>query len=451
MNYNRPPYHHGARHHSYVLRIVSLSILTSLANTRSSNLFRRCVQCPPESPGCPTNCAPDEGCQLISASCDQCAHTICAKNGALPGQLNEPKSATSAAPIAGGVVGGIVGLALISFLLWWFWLRPKRKAAQQWQNEKRSTVASGPRRSLNSRRSIASTVFSRASNIIPIAYIPGVTVRSPPESPGLVPPVPALPGSSPNTSNEPEQHFFMPSDLRASTWSDASSVNNRISLSPSLARTTYYGGEAEVVPPVPAQHAFRAQANMVSVKSGNNTPAVSTKSPAVQQVSKMGSSSIVAKSMTARPIEIKKQGSGPRVPTLGNLARKSASTTPSTTTSESSVPVFFDEKELVSPVESEKMLVEDEVAVKPKPSFATMAQRSSSVSGISRIMPSDGPLSGSNNHRHSKSEGLNAMIEQALRDAAGSTMKRPELKTQDSGPFSDAHEIDGKENSPRYD
>lgn len=351
-------------------------------------------------------------------------------------------------------MGGVAGLAVISFLLWWFWLRPKRKAAQAWQSEKRSTIAPSQRRSMNSRRSVASTVLSRASNVIQIAYIPGVTVRSPPTSPGLVPPVPALPGASPNPSsngNEPEQHFFMPSDLRASTWSDASSVNNRISLSPSLARTTYYGGEAEVVPPVPAQHAFRAQANMVSVKSAGNTPALSGKSPPVEQVSKMG----IAKTVTARPIEIKKQGSSGRVPTLGNLAKRaSLSKTPSTTTSEKSVPVFFDEKELVSPIESEKEVVspdEDPLAVKPKPSFATMStHRSSSMSGISRIMPTDGPLgSGTpNTHRHSKSEGLNAMIEQALKDAAGSQMKRPELKKHDSGPFSDAHEIDGKENSP---
>jgi len=419
------------------------------ANTRNFNLFRRCVQCPPESPACPPTCPTGEGCRLISYSCDACAHTICAKD-VLPGQLNESNSSSSKAPIAGGVVGAIAGLVIIGLLVWWFWLRPKRKAAQSWQNEKRSTMRSAHQQSVHSRRSVASTVLSRASNVIQIAYIPGVTVRSPPQSPGLVPPVPSLPGSSPNANNEPEQHFFMPSDLRASTWSDASSVNNRISLSPSLARTTYYGNEAEDVPPVPAQHAFRAQAAMVSVKSANNTPALSGKSPAVQQGSKMGNSSIVAKTMTARPIEIKKQGSNPRVPTLGNLAKENSKST-SVSASEKSVPVFFDEKEIVSPVVSEKEVVspDDPFSIKPKPSFATMnSQRSSSVSGISRILPIDGPLASGNTHRHSKSEGLNAMIEQALRDAAGSTMKRPELKKQDSSPFSDVHEIDGKESTP---
>lgn len=291
--------------------------------------------------------------------------------------------------------------------------------------------------------------MTRASNVIQIAYIPGVTVRSPPDSPGLnAPPVPSLPRGAPGTDGPivgPEQHFFMPSDLRASTWSDASSVNNRISLSPSLARTTYYGGEAEEIPPVPAQQAFRAQANMVSVKSVPNTPALSQgRSPTVQQSSKMANSSIVARSGVARPVEIKKQGSNPRVPTLGNLARQQSNKTNSMSVSESSVPVYFDEKELASPIESEKEVVSPITVDMPMKPFA-MNQRSSSISGLT----SDGPLSGSSNtHRHSKSEGLNAIIEQALRDAAGSHMKRPELKTHDSGPFSDAHEIDSKENRP---
>jgi protein OPY2 len=424
----------------------------TIAANHSFNLFRRCVNCPNETPSCPPSCGSDESCQLISASCDVCQHTICAKNGALPGQLkNEESSSSPTGPIAGGVVGGVVVLALIGFLIWWFILRPKKTSTQSWPDEKRSTMRAGDRRSTHSQRSVASTVWSRASNVIQIAYIPGVTVRSPPESPGLVPPVPPLPTGGPGANGQmggPEQHFFMPSDLRASTWSDASSVNNRISLSPSLARTTYYGAEAEVIPPVPAQQAFRAQANMVSVKSGSNTPAMSAKSPAVQQMSKMGQSSIVAKNVTARPIEIRKGNSNTRVPTLGNLKEAASSKATSQTASERSVPVFFDEKELASPIESEKEVVSP-TSIISKPSNNTLnTHRSSSVSGISRILPVDGPLARSNNHRHSKSEGLNAMIEQALKAATGSEMKRPDLVKQDSGPFSDAHEIDGKENRP---
>jgi hypothetical protein len=48
-------------------------------------------------------------------------------------------------------------------------------------------------------------------------------------------------------------------------------------------------------------------------------------------------------------------------------------------------------------------------------------------------------------HRHSKSEGLNAMIEEAINRARDPNVTvRPELRKQDSGPFSDQHEI--KEN-----
>ncbi|KPI40592.1 uncharacterized protein AB675_7651 [Cyphellophora attinorum] len=426
---------------------------TSLS--RDFNIFRRCVQCPSEGPSCPT-CPNGETCQLISKTCDNCAYTTCIKVGALPGQIPEPSSSTPVAPIAGGVVGGIAGLAVIVFVIWWFWLRPKKKAGIVWADEKRATLRDN-QSTAASRRSVASTVMTRASNVIQIAYIPGVTVRSPPESPGFPPPVPLLPGSAPGPNGTvigPEQHFFMPSDLRGSTYSDATTVDKRISLSPSLARTTFYGGETEEVPPVPAQQAFRAQANMVSVKSGNNTPALSQGTPRiVQQKPSMAGSSIVAKTAVARPIEIKKQGSAPRVPTLANLAKQQSSKATSISVSEKSVPLYFDEKELASPIESEKEVVspEDSHFVSPKPSFATSNHRSSSVSGISRIMPTDGPLSSSSNntHRHSKSEGLNAMIEQALKDAAGSAIKRPQLKSQESSPFSDAHEIDSKENTPQ--
>lgn len=348
-------------------------------------------------------------------------------------------------------MGGVVAVAIAAFLVWWFCVRRKRRTtALAWEPpEKRdqSTLARSARQS--AAHSIASTVLSRASNVIPIAYIPGVTVRSPPDSPGIPPPMPGFPGSNVSTPG-PEQHFFMPNDLRDSTWSDTSSIDPRISLAPSLARSTFYGDNA-VVPPVPAVQAFRAQANVVSVKSGVTTPSglsVNTRSPPIPQGAKLSSSnsSIVAKNVTARPIEIKKAGSGPRVPTLGNLAKASAvKKTESTNSSEKSIPVFFDEKEVV---DSKKEEVEDSPVsplVKPKPSFATFSSaRSSSVSAI---LPSDGPLGSTSTtvHRHSKSEGLNAMIEEAINRARDPHMSvRPEFRKQDSGPFSDQHEI--KEN-----
>merc|ERR1712230_62483 len=61
-----------------------------------------------------------------------------------------------------------------------------------------------------------------------------------------------------------------------------------------------------------AQQAFRAQANVVSVKSGSSTPGTSStpsmRTPKIPQGQSMGSSasSIVARNVTARPIEVKK-------------------------------------------------------------------------------------------------------------------------------------------------
>jgi protein OPY2 len=429
-----------------------ITILTLLLETNPRpvhdptvrTLFRRCVQCPPEAPVC-KECASDEVCQLISQSCNACASTTCVKIGQLPGQLvDEPK--TPIGPIVGGVIGGVIAIAAATFLVWWFCIRPKRKAALAWDPpEKRdqSTLSRSARQS--AAQSIASTVLSRASNVIPIAYIPGVTVRSPPESPGIPPPMPAFPTSSASTPAV-EQHFFMPHDLRASTWSDTSSIADpRISLAPSLARTTFYANDDDI-PPVPAQQAMRIQANVVNVKSGATTPSMNGRTPPIPQVPTLGSSnsSIVAKNVMARPIEIKKSSSGPRVPTLGNLAKQSASKrTESTTSSEKSVPVFFDEKEVVvgSPESAETSPL-----VKPKPSFATFSSaRSSSVSAI---LPADGPLAGNSTttHRHSKSEGLNAMIEEAINRARNPHVSvRPDSKkSSDQSPFSDINEI--KEN-----
>lgn len=129
--------------------------------------------------------------------------------------------------------------------------------------------------------SIASTVLTRASNIIQIAYIPGVTNRSVESSPDLlIPPVPPIPAASAagSASSTPqpgqEQHFFMPSDLRGSRYSGYTD-DNRTSFAPttrSSVATTVYRNNA-IVNPLPAQIIARGKANAVSVKSsGKNSP-----------------------------------------------------------------------------------------------------------------------------------------------------------------------------------
>lgn len=363
-------------------------------------------------------------------------------------------------------------LAVLTYLLYRFRSRRRRRVDTWDPPEKRdqSTLHRSHRQSTRSAHSIASTVFTRASNVIQIAYIPGVTVRSPPESPNLlVPPVPSLPGGTATNSaaSTPqfEQHFFMPGDLRDSTWSDTSSMN-RISLAPSLARqsvaTTIYRSDA-IVPPVPAQQAFRAQANVVSVKSGANTPGSSStpssRTPQIPQASKLGSgsSSIVARNVTARPYEVKKAGSASRVPTLGNLVKEAARKSPTATSDTNSVTVYDDEKEVVaSTAASTPNTIIDETPISPitipRPAFAN--NYSARSSGISAILPSEAHKGASSNgptHRHSNSATLNAMIEDAINRArdpqimhVASPTVRPELVKHDSGPFSDANEV--KEN-----
>ena len=433
-------------------------------------LFRRCVQCPPDPPSCPA-CGHDETCSLTAPSCDSCSTTTCVKTASLPGQA-VPKKSTPVGPIIGGVVGGLVIVAAIVYLVYRFYFRQRRRTPAWDPPEKReqSTLYRANRQSTRSGHSIASTVLTRASNVIQIAYIPGVTVRSPPDSPGLlVPPVPIIPGStaanSATSSPQLEQHFFMPSDLRASTWSDASSMDPRFSVATSLARqsvaTTIYRSDA-IVPPVPAVQAFRAQANVVSVKSGSSTPGTlstpTSRTPQITQVPNLGSSnsSIVARNATARPIEVKKINVGGIVPTLANLAKEAARKSSTPTCSKESVQVFVDEKEVVSTPVATPSTIFYESPVSPlviprQPFSANHSARSSSVSGI-QDTSGQGTASGPT-HRHTSSTTLSALIEDSINRArdpqhmgATSATRRPELVKHDSGPFSDANEV--KENLP---
>ncbi|KAM0268694.1 hypothetical protein ACHAQH_009934 [Verticillium albo-atrum] len=193
--------------------------------------------------------------------------------------------------IAGGVVGGVVAIAIVTYLVWRYCIKPRRQqqiAQEHYEDESDHRVEAekdldarrDKRSSVHTVHSIASTVLTRASNIIQIAYIPGVTNRATPTSPTLlVPPVPPIPmHASSLASNSPsyeDQHFFVPGDLRDSTYSGLSGDSDRVSyartsyaprssIAPSIA-STIYGKNAVVV--APAQTGMRAKAAMVSVKS----------------------------------------------------------------------------------------------------------------------------------------------------------------------------------------
>lgn len=257
-----------------------------------------CVQCDTSKHlVCPT-CAADEECQFhYPTDCTTCASAYCAKTETVAPPSSSSNSSPSVGAIAGGVVGGVIAIAIITYLVWRFFIKTKRQPIEQetWDDdpdhardlaEKTFAQRRDQRASTHTVGSIASTVLTRASNIIQIAYIPGVTNRATPTSPGvLVPPVPPIPiaisqASTPNSIDE--QHFFVPGDLRDSTYSALSGYSDRTSY----ARTSYaprssvastiYGKNAVIV--ATPQTGMRAKPEMVSVRSkasgGTNTPPV---------------------------------------------------------------------------------------------------------------------------------------------------------------------------------
>ncbi|KAL8852277.1 MAG: hypothetical protein Q9221_002879 [Calogaya cf. arnoldii] len=273
------------------------------------NLFRRCVTCPETSPSCP-DCAPGEMCSLIGRNCDQCPRTQCIGGAAASSaQSSTPppaseKNPSAAGPIAGGVIAGVVVVIIVTFLVWRFCIKKRREEFDQneWTGTKAETekhddqfaMQRDARASTHTVGSIASTVLTRASNIIQIAYIPGVTNRSVESSPDLlIPPVPPIPAASPSMSTvstpqpgQHDQHYFMPGDLRDSTYSgytaDDRTSYAHSSMTPSMMRssvvTAAYRDNA-VLNPVPAQKIIRGKATAVSVRSNEkNSPVDSPRS-----------------------------------------------------------------------------------------------------------------------------------------------------------------------------
>ncbi|KAI9048750.1 hypothetical protein LZ554_007581 [Drepanopeziza brunnea f. sp. 'monogermtubi'] len=249
------------------------------------SIFRRCVGCGNQSPACPATCPEGQVCSLVPPTCEECQKTICVEDAANPSTISTstdaPKSSPNVSAIAGGVIGGLAFIAIVTYLVWKFCIKTKRQQYEQenWaedpddqtEAEKDFARRREARASTHTVASIASTVLTRASNIIQIAYIPGVTNRSAPSTPGLlVPPVPPIPIalSQASTPRHEQEHFFMPGDLRDSTYSG---ITDRMSYARTSIGSTIYGKNA-VVAPVPAQTMIRGKAAVVSVKSNGTQP-----------------------------------------------------------------------------------------------------------------------------------------------------------------------------------
>lgn len=274
----------------------------------SALLMRRqddCITCE-GGPKC-IDCPSGEVCQFTIPSCNTCAKAICVVDtDAALDDSSSSSSGPNTGAIAGGVVGGLAAIAIITYLVWRFCIKTKRQQivqeaydgdlSQRSDREKDGDTRREHRSSVHTVHSIASTVLTRASNIIQIAYIPGVTNRASPNSPGvLVPPVPPIPmhaSSNPNSPSYEDQHFFTPGDLRNSTYSGLSGDSDRgsfartsyaprSSIAPSIA-STIYGKNAVVV--APAQTGMRAKAAMVSVKSMGGSSIGEESIPAVPSI-----------------------------------------------------------------------------------------------------------------------------------------------------------------------
>ena len=273
-----------------------------------SNLFKRdgsCVLCDDtQNLVCPA-CPEGTWCKQVLASCTECAKNICVplednsdEHPYVPPDDKPSGGSTNVGAIAGGVVGGVAVIAILTYLVWRYCIKSRRQAAAPEEWDGVQTQDDGPEKSFAQRRdnrssthtvgSIASTVFTRASNIIQIAYIPGVTNRTPTSPAVLVPPVPPIPighGGSPSAAGD--QHFFVPGDLRDSTYSGISAFTDRTSY----ARTSYaprssvastiYGKNVVITP---AQTGMRARPAMVSVKSASSNNSAGSATPPVPSV-----------------------------------------------------------------------------------------------------------------------------------------------------------------------
>lgn len=249
-----------------------------------SLLTRRCVEGCEQfgSPSCPV-CPTGQICSLLAPTCDECQRTVCVAQATTPEAISiVPKPLSNRAHDIGTIVGstfaGITVVTIITYAIWRYCIKKKRPQSESkslsdytvdsFEGEKSFTAQRDARISTHTVASIASTVLTRASNIIQIAYIPGVTNRSCPNSPGfLVPPVPPIPlaltSNYGSTVSVEQEHFFMPSDLRDSTYS---TMTSQTSFGRDSVASTIYGKNA-IISPLPAQTGIRGKAAVVSVKS----------------------------------------------------------------------------------------------------------------------------------------------------------------------------------------
>lgn len=264
----------------------------------------------------------------------------------------------------------------------------------------------------------------------------------------------------------------MPSDLRDSAWSGMSE-NERRSLAPSLARssvaTTIYRSNA-IVSPVPAQQIVRTKAAMVSVKSAGSipsqtpprspqpgvdapeVPAITTAQLAKAGVVETSSSPIVARTVTAKPVNVRKV-SPLKDSASSNSPQSSAKGQPESSAnqpSEGGTSTFDDESsdEEDSAGPTRKSVRQSVADTSPDSPFADTHATSGSGPAINTaVSTSRNSLDGKGTHRQRSSVGSTRLLEEALTNAArdskserGSSHSRSS-SLRNTSPFADSNEV----------
>jgi hypothetical protein len=344
-----------------------------MTELRSKNLFKRCVECDSVvTATCPT-CKTGEICVLTAQSCQTCPVYQCQSISNSPAVESNPQATAAAtahkspAPqIAGGIVGGILVISIITYVIWKFVLKGKRReSVMDWdqadyQMEKPGSLAppgslgdARSRASTHTVTSMASTVLTRASNVIQIAYIPGVQNRqsqgTSAHSPNsIIPPMPPIPiptnGTNSMASSRDDNIMFMPGDLRDSTFTDMSELDlpTRKSMAPSLARSSI--GSAIIKDEAASAVKLHVKPSMVNVSSKSpTTPPV----PSVDLGRFNSQNNKGPKVMIPASIENNARGGGPLKPKTVTIVKKGgvgkSKLGPGNSSSSSSTPVLGSE------------------------------------------------------------------------------------------------------------
>ncbi|TGZ76563.1 hypothetical protein EX30DRAFT_244219 [Ascodesmis nigricans] len=265
---------------------VEGSMPNYLIHEHLNDLFRRedgCIEC------ATANCLscqkknpddPPPTCTVTVRTCDTCPVIKC-----YPRSAPKEDDGPSTGAIVGATLGALAAVVLVAFFVWRYCYKKRRRTpiiVSAAEKENDFGMLRSARASTHTVASIAETVRTRASNVIQIAYIPGVQNRSGPSTPGMlnVPPVPPLPGATgspslgyPAHSPSGDIQFGADDLLRGSfvTVNDDGRSNYRSSVA-----TTIYGREAQVEQVQQSAVRVVGKAGMIQVRGGGSSNNSST-------------------------------------------------------------------------------------------------------------------------------------------------------------------------------